>query len=79
MELFNFEKSIPQKILTRGRRYYRNGMVIALEEEGEGEWSALVTGSEHLPYRVQIELEDYDVRNWSCNCPFSTGPVCRCE
>jgi SNF2 family DNA or RNA helicase len=77
MKLFDFEKSIPQKILDRGMDYHYEGAVLELLDHEEGEWRALVLGSRSAPYQVQISLNGEDVLNWSCTCPYTAGAVCK--
>jgi uncharacterized Zn finger protein len=49
--------------LQRGRRYARQGQVLALEE-GRGQITARVQGSRRTPYRITIELQPLSDADW---------------
>lgn len=73
--LDNFESFIPQQILGRGLDYFESGAVERLEEIAKGRWEAVVSGSED--YEVEIALTGKKVKNWSCDCPYDGGAVCK--
>ncbi len=75
MNLANFETSIPPAILELGQEYFRDKAVDSLEELAQGRWEAIVVGNEE--YTVQIAIEDEQVPEWSCTCPYDKGPVCK--
>jgi uncharacterized Zn finger protein len=70
-----FETEIERKILDRGFDYYENNNVIDVENLGNGEFSAVVEGSED--YEVFIEISKGKVVEHSCDCPYDWGDVCK--
>ena len=72
-----FLDEVDPTILTRGEDYYRSGQVENVEQDG-GHVTAEVSGSEEDPYLVELDFsEDGEVEDWSCDCPFDWGPVCK--
>lgn len=64
-------------ILSRGEDYYHSGQVENIIWE-ENYVTAEVSGSEEAPYLVEIDFsEDGEVEDWSCDCPYEWGPVCK--
>ncbi len=70
-----FEIGIERKILDRGFDYYENDNVIDVENLGNGEFSAVVEGSEN--YEVFIQISKGKVVEHSCDCPYDWGDVCK--
>jgi uncharacterized Zn finger protein len=70
-----FEIGIERKILDRGFDYYENNNVIDVENLGNGEFSAVVEGSED--YEVFVEISKGKVVEHSCDCPYDWGDVCK--
>jgi uncharacterized Zn finger protein len=70
-----FETEIERKILDRGFDYYENNNVIDVENLGNGEFSAVVEGSED--YEVFVEISKGKVVEHSCDCPYDWGDVCK--
>jgi len=70
-----FEVEIERKILDRGFDYYENKNVIEVENLGNGEFSALVEGSED--YEVFVQISEGKVIEHSCDCPYDWGDVCK--
>ncbi len=70
-----FETEIERKILDRGFDYYENNNVIDVENLGNGEFSAVVEGSEN--YEVFVEISKGKVVEHSCDCPYDWGDVCK--
>lgn len=70
-----FENSIEKKILDRGFDYYEQEHVEDVEALGNGEFSAIVEGSED--YDVFIKLENNKVSEYNCTCPYDYGYVCK--
>ena len=63
------------RILARGRDYWKDGAVHDLETDGE-RITALVDGTEE--YEVEIELDDDSIRDLSCTCPYAEdGTPCK--
>lgn len=75
LTLANFEQLIDPAILQRGRDYCDGGHVVDLEEIEAGCWQALVEGTE--TYRVSITIAPHAGLDWSCDCPYEWGPLCK--
>jgi uncharacterized Zn finger protein len=75
MNFLAFETEIERKILDRGFDYYENNNVIDVENLGNGEFSAVVEGSED--YEVFVEISKGKVVEHSCDCPYDWGDVCK--
>ena len=73
--LNEFEQLFDSAILQRGYKYFKNGMVDGLEEINNGEYEAIVEGSES--YTVRLKLENSTVTEHDCSCPYNLGPVCK--
>lgn len=72
-----FLDEVDPTILARGEDYYRSEQVENVERDG-GHVTAEVSGSEEDPYLVELDFsEDGEVEDWSCDCPFDWGPVCK--
>ena len=72
-----FLEEVDPKILDRGMEYYRSGQVYNIEWE---DWhvTAEVSGSDVEPYLVEIDItEGGEVSDWSCDCPYDWGDVCK--
>ena len=75
LNLKNFETQVAIVILKRGEAYFQNGNVTELEDEGNGDWSATVEGSE--TYLVELSLKRKDeITDYSCDCPYDGG-ICK--
>ena len=70
-----FEQYIDATILKRGLSYYRNGKVNEPMVKAEGEYEAIVEGTEN--YTVQIKIMKNEIVEFVCNCPYDLGPVCK--
>ena len=75
MTLTDFEGIVEAKIIERGLGYYRSGDVKKLEKVGEGEYSAVVFGSEK--YSVYIKTSGKEIIEHECDCPYDYGDVCK--
>ncbi len=75
--LSNFESSIGQMMVKRGKRYWQNGLVQDLEEIETGKWTAQVEGTR--VYEVSISISDDTVIDYNCTCPYDLSPVCKHE
>jgi uncharacterized Zn finger protein len=73
----NFEGGIEKKILDRGRAYYNNDSVEDVEDLGNGEFSAIVYGTEE--YEIFIRIEGNHVIEEECDCPYTEeyGDTCK--
>ena len=67
-----------QKIIGRGREYYRNGHIISLELLADGSFEAKVEGSDD-DYNVSVEIspKTNKIVRCSCDCPYEYGDVCK--
>lgn len=70
-----FENSIEKKILDRGFDYYEQEHVEDVEALGNGEFSAIVEGSED--YDVFIKIENDKITEYACTCPYDYSNVCK--
>jgi uncharacterized Zn finger protein len=60
----------------RGRDYWRRGAVANLVQRGE-EVTADVLGSDIAPYHVRIRLQDSEIAEARCTCPYDWGGCCK--
>lgn len=75
--LRHFLDGVDPTILDRGENYYHSGQVESVDWD-ENHVTAEVSGSEEAPYLVEIDFsEDGEVEDWSCDCPYEWGPVCK--
>jgi len=74
LTLKNFKKVIASEILERGRSYFDNERVVALEMQDERMWLAEVEGSDF--YEVEIDGSDGTLI-CSCTCPYEHGVHCK--
>jgi len=75
ISLGEFEQQIDETILKRGLQYYKKGYVTNVDERGNGEYEALVEGSEE--YTVNLSIKKGIVEDYTCTCPYDMGPVCK--
>ena len=73
--LDQFEQVVDEKILERGLAYYKKGLVHDLEEISPNTYEAVVEGTED--YTVRLTVENGVVTDYSCDCPYDFGPVCK--
>ena len=73
--LDQFEQVIDEKILQRGLTYFKKGHVQELEEISPNTYEAIVEGTED--YTVRLTVENNVVTDYSCDCPYDLGPVCK--
>ncbi len=75
MNLNTFENEISPVIFQRGENYYLDNAVADLQEMGNGQWFAIVEGSND--YEVDVRLgEDDDIQEYYCDCPYD-GEICK--
>lgn len=72
--LKNFERWINPTILQRGKKYYKDGAVLSIEED-EGDWTAEVEGSDCYQVTVTI-LAGEEIGDYYCDCPYD-GDTCK--
>lgn len=75
LTLDNFEQSVESKIVARGLEYFKDGDVARLEKVGDGEFSAVVLGSDR--YEVSVKLDGKTISEHECDCPYDWGDVCK--
>ncbi len=71
--MLNWKAWFDSKILERGKDYFRGGAVQDLEIDEE-EISAVVEGTED--YQVTISLEDGEIDEMDCTCPYAEEHDC---
>ena len=72
-EEFWFE--IPEIIRKRGEEIRNKGGILEVIREKD-RLKALVKGTYHPYYEVEIRLDGDDFRDWDCNCPYDGG-ICK--
>ena len=76
MNLKDFERFIDSKILDRGRRYFKEGRVLSIEETAANAYTAEVDGTEL--YVVDIQLDSQGtILDIACGCPYDMGEYCK--
>jgi len=73
--LNEFEQLIDEKILKRGLSYFKGGAITDFSEISNGEYEAIVSGTEE--YTVQLEINNNTITEHNCDCPYDMGPVCK--
>ena len=75
MDIANWRSLFSSTILRRGEDYYNNGAVSQLEMDDD-QLTAVVSGTED--YDVEIDLEDGEVEDMYCTCPYAEdGSYCK--
>jgi hypothetical protein len=74
MNLDNFESLVDAQIVSRGKKYHKDGNVLYVEESSDNLWVAEVDGTE--TYNVEITLENREITDHFCDCPYD-GEVCK--
>ena len=75
IHLNDFEQQIDPTILRRGYDYFQNGCVTDVKDLGDGDYEAIVEGSDN--YTVSLHIEGDEVTDYECDCPYDWGPVCK--
>ena len=73
--LDSFELEIDETILKRGLSYFKKGAVILFERTEANTFEAVVEGTED--YQVKMRIENGELVQHSCTCPYDWGPVCK--
>jgi uncharacterized Zn finger protein len=73
--LNDFEEYIGETILSRGLSYFENGYVNEPDEITRGVYETIVEGSEN--YTVRLTLNKGMITEYSCDCPYDMGPICK--
>jgi uncharacterized Zn finger protein len=77
--LATFEEYIPErKILYRGLDYFQNDYISSREDNGLGNFSFSVEGTEMYTVLVQLN-EEQQIISCSCDCPYDQGNLCKHE
>lgn len=73
--LNDFEQFIDDTILKRGLSYFKNGAITDFSEMSNGQYEAIVSGTE--AYTVQLKISNRTIVEHNCDCPYDMGPVCK--
>jgi len=73
--LNEFEQLIDDRILKRGLSYFKGGAITNFAEVSNGEYEAIVSGTEE--YMVHLEISNNTIVEHNCDCPYDMGPVCK--
>jgi hypothetical protein len=73
--LNEFEQLIDESILKRGLAYFKGGAINDFSEISNGEYEAIVSGTED--YTVQLEVKNNVITEYNCDCPYDMGSVCK--
>jgi uncharacterized Zn finger protein len=73
--LQEFELHIDETILQRGLTYFKKGRVNEPEEISSGHYEVIVQGTKN--YMVRLNLKNETITEYSCDCPYDLGPVCK--
>ena len=74
MKINDFQNEINEKILLRGKKLFKDEKVKELHQN-ENDWSAVVSGS--IDYQVHISIENDNITEHNCSCPYDQGPICK--
>jgi hypothetical protein len=75
MNLNNFEDFVSETILERGLDYYHDLAVEDLQGMENGQWFAIVEGTQD--YQVDVRLDETDeILEYRCTCPYK-GEICK--
>lgn len=78
MHINDFEDEIEKKILDRGKEYFAIGAIDELWQESNGDYCAVVDGTE--PYEVMVSLNNKGmIVEHFCDCPYEWGAFCKHE
>ncbi len=73
--LNEFEQLLDETILKRGLAYFKGGAITDFSEISNGEYEAIVSGTED--YTVQLEVKNNTIIEHNCDCPYDMGAVCK--
>lgn len=73
--LNEFEQVIDETILKRGLAYFKSGAITDFSEISNGEYEAIVSGTEE--YTVQLEIRNNIITDHNCDCPYDMGVICK--
>jgi len=75
----NLERLATLPIYLRGQQYFRDGYVLSLKVESEGDCVKLtgnVRNQNNKIYTTMVKLQGNEIKDRSCNCPF-IGNICK--
>ncbi|MCL2829077.1 MAG: hypothetical protein FWD99_10145 [Oscillospiraceae bacterium] len=79
MYIADFELGIEEKILTRGKSYFSDGLVVDLWSEAPNRYCAVIGGRVHY-YDAEIHLSaNGEILHHCCDCPYDRGEYCKHE
>lgn len=55
--------------------YFKGGVITDFSEISNGEYEAIVSGTEE--YTVQLKINNNTIVEHNCDCPYDMGPVCK--
>ena len=73
--LNEFEHLIDESILKRGLDYFKGGAITDFSEFSNGEFEAIVSGSEE--YTVLLKVKNNTITEHNCDCPYDMGAICK--
>ena len=76
--LSNFDLLIHPKIVARGKAYFSDKLIEAIEKISEGEYSSTVQGSEIYTVYIALDRKE-NIIDHSCTCPYDWGEFCKHE
>ena len=74
LHMDRLEDEIASRILERGYEYFEGGRVSEPRVNGN-HYTFAVDGSER--YCVEVDIEDGNVTDYECDCPYDMEPVCK--
>jgi hypothetical protein len=69
-----FKKTVGSTIWSRGKNYFEDGAVTDLQDNGDGNWNATVSGNDD--YEVTVDIKFDHIQEWDCDCPYD-GDICK--
>ena len=78
LNLNNFEERIDTRILERGFEYYKNDLILSIEQIDKGHWEAIVQGSEDYEVTIRVTALGNIIES-NCTCPYDMSPYCKHE
>lgn len=72
---YDLAAEFPERILNRGYTYWSSEAIAHITEDGLGNWTATVVGSQN--YLVKIEASDYEMVMCRCTCPYAEDAPCK--
>lgn len=76
MHLHDFDRHIDQYTLTRALLYARFRAIASIERIDEGEFLAVIVGTQAYDVYVRLDPESKVVQ-YQCSCPKEAGEVCK--